>query len=129
MGGGRGYRAGGEAVGACPARGSKGLRHTLQLKGEDLQLLEDGGHRGGDHPEVLGTEQKARVARQRTETQQGGGAEELVVSDVIVVIADGSPALLQLLGETGEETTTLQRDARVVVPCLVRVGDEGGLCA
>ena len=69
------------------------------------------------------------MARQRTETQQGGGAEEFVVSDVIVVIADGSPALLQLLGEVGEETTALQRDARVVVPLLVRVGYEGGLCA
>ena len=51
------------------------------------------------------------------------------MSDVIVVIADGSPALLHLLGEAGEETTTLQRDAWVVVPCLVRVGDEGGLRA
>ena len=69
------------------------------------------------------------MARQRTETQQGGGAEELVVSDVIVVVADGSPAILCLLGEAGEETTALQSDARVVVPSLVRVGDEGGLRA
>ena len=129
VGGGRGYRAGGEAVGACPARGGEALRHTLQLEREDLQLVEDGGYRGGDHPEVLGTEQKARVARQRTETQQGGGAEELVVSDVIVVVADGSPAILYLLGEAGEETTALQRDAWVVVPSPVRVGDEGSLRA
>ena len=69
------------------------------------------------------------MARQRTETQQGGGAEELVVSDVIVVIADGSPALLHLLREAGEETTALQCDAWVVVPRLVRVGDESGLRA
>ena len=69
------------------------------------------------------------MARQRTETQQGGGAEELIVSDVIVVIADRSPALLHLLGETSEETTALQCDTWVVVPCLVRVGDEGSLRA
>jgi len=37
--------------------------------------------------------------------------------------------LQQLLGETGEETTALQRYAWVVVPCLVRVGDEGVLGA
>ena len=69
------------------------------------------------------------MARQRAETQKSSGAEELVVSDVIVVIADRSPALLQLLGEASEETTALQRDAWVVVPCLVRVGDEGCLRA
>ena len=51
------------------------------------------------------------------------------MSNVIVVIADGSPAILHLLGEAGEETTALQCDAWVVVPCLVRVGDEGGLRA
>ena len=51
------------------------------------------------------------------------------MSDVIVVIADRSPAILHLLGEAGEETTALQRYAWVVVPSLVRVGDEGGLRA